>query len=644
MPIDVETFREETHPPNLVRLMEEKVVQTLLNGFSYQLKAGVSVVYAKALPPSKETLRHLDVINDPELALQVAHPFCRKYRSVDTVHDDLCIDWDADLVLRYFNGAWSEPKLYRCHMDLWDMTYPLRVNGNLLGVLFAGQIIVADAVSSWEEALADVRQHVDWDSVRSKAACQTDDICRAISNGGKTLTQYREDLKKEAKKDNVPFTELISRFRDFLEFGRMMESLLGELYRLRVTAAEQRLLQEMAGELTRHTTTRDAWWRALALAAAKFQEATGVGPVEVYYHQTTGYIQRVGPEGVVAPDAAMSLPVHLCLRFPSDRLIEIAELGGVGPLPDHFSGNRDTCLYKCDLSVLEDRTISMVFFIYGAAQAPEKRRCAEDFCRVMGLRADISEVLFQINEDREAFAKRVRNVSHSTKTPLQIAMSELRRAGECLQAPLRIDEARVHIEGAKRSVLDSRAEISEIYPGLASARRIIDLGRTLKGLSREMQPLADDRRCRITVKVPDAPPKVRVCEPEIRLALRNLLDNAIKYSFDDHEIRIRASVIGGHTVEVIFDNYGIGIPKDRLENIRREGVRGGVPDPRKPGDYRAGTGLGIPIAIEYLQSHGGSLDIESRPADPYERSEYHRFSTIVTVTLPVVVRRRDHSE
>ena len=42
MPIDVQRFRKNTRPTNLLSLMDEVVLDTLLNGFCYALEAGVA--------------------------------------------------------------------------------------------------------------------------------------------------------------------------------------------------------------------------------------------------------------------------------------------------------------------------------------------------------------------------------------------------------------------------------------------------------------------------------------------------------------------------------------------------------------------------------------------------------------------------
>lgn len=635
----VEAFRKVMHPDHALELMEEAAVKILLNGFSFALKAGTSLVYSiSPSNPTRDSIKYVDVMDQPLLALQVAHPICRTYRSTDPIHNEYCREADKEIVLRYYTGQWDAPRLYRCHMDLWDMTFPLRVDHNLIGVLFGGQIIVSDSDVDWHNALAGLADQVEWSSLRKERSYQVDDVCEALKS--RALKEQRDALTRIVREDpdnkNVPLSKLLKRFSDFVEFGEMMQKLLKELYSLKVQSAEQELLNRMAIYLVGGTTTHEKWWQALESVVSAFRDAAKIGPVEVFYGEATRYLQRIGPKGMMPEDTESELPVCLGTVLPFDRLVTLAELDPGERLPEDMPLNADDLLFKSDLALLEGQRISMIFVVRGAAGQRERRRFVDAFCRMLGLRASISEVLLQISSDRDEFAERVRTVSHSTKTPLQLALVHMRRASEAARDSMHDETLEHHLGSARRSVLQAKAEIAEIYPAIGRTRKLVNVGRMVKAVVKEMEPLAAEKRCPVVTRLPAKDMIARLRESEVRLALRNLLDNSIKYSYDDHEIRVTVRPAGSGSVEIAIGNYGVGIPQDRLLAIRREGTRAKVRDPKKPPGSRPGTGLGVPIAVRYLQAEGGTLDISSRATVPGDVLDFHNYLTVATVTLPLV--------
>ena len=101
----------------------------------------------------------------------------------------------------------------------------------------------------------------------------------------------------------------------------------------------------------------------------------------------------------------------------------------------------------------------------------------------------------------------------------------------------------------------------------------------------------------------------------------------------DISIELRAKNI----VRIRVSNFGIGIPPERLDEIKDSGGRAMVPDTYHP---RPGTGRGLLIASGVLEDHGGFLDIRSEPADDEPRTHeelYHRYVTTVDAYLPIIL-------
>jgi signal transduction histidine kinase len=88
----------------------------------------------------------------------------------------------------------------------------------------------------------------------------------------------------------------------------------------------------------------------------------------------------------------------------------------------------------------------------------------------------------------------------------------------------------------------------------------------------------------------------------------NLLSNAINYSPDGGKIDVSAC-LKGNFLEVCVSDTGIGIAPEEIPKIFDKFYR--VKDPRTR--HIRGTGLGLAIVKAIVDSHGGSVEVESAP-------------------------------
>jgi signal transduction histidine kinase len=85
-----------------------------------------------------------------------------------------------------------------------------------------------------------------------------------------------------------------------------------------------------------------------------------------------------------------------------------------------------------------------------------------------------------------------------------------------------------------------------------------------------------------------------------------LLDNALKYSNEDSEVTVKAELIKSHIIVKITDQ-GEGIPQEEISMIWERLHRIEKSRSRLTG----GSGLGLPIAKEIINKHGGRIEVES---------------------------------
>ena len=94
---------------------------------------------------------------------------------------------------------------------------------------------------------------------------------------------------------------------------------------------------------------------------------------------------------------------------------------------------------------------------------------------------------------------------------------------------------------------------------------------------------------------------------ELRAAVSNLLDNAVKYSDEEIDISVEVEAREGKQVEVRVRDRGVGIPHGQMKRIFKRFYR-------VPGLVMArvkGTGLGLFIVEEVIKKHGGRVFAES---------------------------------
>ena len=117
----------------LLTLMGEEVLRHLLNGHCFSIGAGLSVLFrSDDGDEDGRTVRRIDALEDK--AKDVFYPLCKYFRQ-NCKYDGVCQQFDREVALRYYKAEWNGPKLYRCPLQLWDMTYPLCVRGSVIGVL-----------------------------------------------------------------------------------------------------------------------------------------------------------------------------------------------------------------------------------------------------------------------------------------------------------------------------------------------------------------------------------------------------------------------------------------------------------------------------------------------------------------------------
>ncbi|MBK8465349.1 MAG: HAMP domain-containing histidine kinase [Chloracidobacterium sp.] len=113
-----------------------------------------------------------------------------------------------------------------------------------------------------------------------------------------------------------------------------------------------------------------------------------------------------------------------------------------------------------------------------------------------------------------------------------------------------------------------------------------------------------------TIRFPVTSESIKVLgdRDELRTAITNLLDNAIKYSDGQPKISVRLKSSGAKTAEIYIKDNGIGISRGNLKRVFKRFYR----VPNAADTAAKGTGLGLAIVRSIVEKHGGRVKAESK--------------------------------
>jgi NtrC-family two-component system sensor histidine kinase KinB len=229
----------------------------------------------------------------------------------------------------------------------------------------------------------------------------------------------------------------------------------------------------------------------------------------------------------------------------------------------------------------------------------------------------------------EAKSNLVSTVSHELRTPL----TSIRMAMNLLHDPkfgslgpkqsALLEAARQDSDRLYR-IIENLLNISRIESGRAQFQfRQISPAEIIANSVDPMRPAFAEKRLKLQVNIAPALPNVLADPATIGSALTNLLSNALKFTPPGGEVTINAQIEDNLICFAVSDT-GPGIPDQYASRIFEKFFR--VPSKDGP----SGAGLGLAIAKDIAEAHGGSIEL-SRDKKP--GSEF-RLTLPLTPNLP----------
>jgi PAS domain S-box-containing protein len=233
----------------------------------------------------------------------------------------------------------------------------------------------------------------------------------------------------------------------------------------------------------------------------------------------------------------------------------------------------------------------------------------------LGVMLDISErvQLQAARAENRAKSQFLGTVSHELRTPMQSVLGYaallLGSDRGALTADQREDLTEIQ-RGADRAMflIDQMLDLSQIEEGgLLLSIEPVDLASIVDAVRQEIAPRAAERGLALHVDLPAALPRVAADPARARQILRNLADNAVKFT-EDGSIAITAAETGDR-VNVVIRDTGIGIAPEALERIFEVFQQGDDSMARRFG----GAGLGLALAQQLAALMGAGIRVQSLP-------------------------------
>lgn len=216
--------------------------------------------------------------------------------------------------------------------------------------------------------------------------------------------------------------------------------------------------------------------------------------------------------------------------------------------------------------------------------------------------------LRELDKMKTAF---VSQASHDLRTPLTAIKGSLDNLAVGVAGELNEKQRRI-LDRATRSVdrltalINDVLDLSRIESGRITLEKTdTPMSSLVKRISLENQPAAQQKRIALNVSLPANEILIQADMGKLERVVSELVSNAIKYTREEGSVGLSLANENGQAVLCVTDT-GIGMSKEDCTKIWERFYR-----TRESQTFAKGSGLGLSIAKELVEMHGGTLTVES---------------------------------
>ncbi|MFA5592231.1 MAG: PAS domain S-box protein [Micavibrio sp.] len=264
-------------------------------------------------------------------------------------------------------------------------------------------------------------------------------------------------------------------------------------------------------------------------------------------------------------------------------------------------------------------SVANVLFTTATLELSQKRRFQVTTIMDITLRKQMEYSLRIAKEQADAanHAKSafLANMSHELRTPLNAIIGFSEMMIKETFGPLGNDKYGEYLGDIHMSarhlleIINEVLDMSKIEAGKVELdEQNVDMPRLIESVIRIMANRAFNSGLEINSVIEENLPALYADPRLVRQILINLITNAIKYSHKSGTIDVRANMNAGGNMQIVVQDYGVGIPKNRIADAMQP--FGQITDPTYSNEQQ-GTGLGLPLTKAMAELHGGELKILS---------------------------------
>ncbi len=210
----------------------------------------------------------------------------------------------------------------------------------------------------------------------------------------------------------------------------------------------------------------------------------------------------------------------------------------------------------------------------------------------------------------------IANASHELRAPLTSIQGFIGAVADGTAATAAETQRCLRIAAQQadlmRRLVDQLLDLSRLQAGVVPfALEPLDLAAVARDVLEALSPQADSRRVQLRLQA-DSVPAVAADGDRMTQVLVNLIDNAIRFSVPDSQVRVTVALAAppagsaappGEAVVVAVRDHGPGVPEADLPYVWERFHKADKSRLRSEG----GAGLGLAIAREIVLAHGGTV-------------------------------------
>jgi signal transduction histidine kinase len=275
------------------------------------------------------------------------------------------------------------------------------------------------------------------------------------------------------------------------------------------------------------------------------------------------------------------------------------------PVQDALKGVSRAVELGLDDAILKPIDASRL--VLSIQRALERRFLIIENARLLREVQDSARKLAQVNGFQTKFFA---TVAHDVKNPLTAILGYAEVLSMRLKAQPDELKCAAHIHNAARTLnllVSDLVDLAAIESGkLRVEIGALDLAAAINDVKSRVDVVAQRKQLQFSVNLPPALPALNGDPHRIGQVIQNLCTNAVQYTKEGGRISIEATVQPGWVIVGVRDT-GIGISKEDLPRVWERFFQTKEAQTMR----KAGFGLGLKIAREIVQMHGGDMGIES---------------------------------